>query len=103
MIYKGTTFTERINMKPMDHMEFKSWIEFRKEARTQKMEIFLCEDRGNERSVWSWWIDLSDPMTYEQIKYNVMEQMWACDTIQDMADELESLFEDGFESVVLKE
>lgn len=101
MIYKGTTFTERIIMETMDTPTRHGWIEFRKAACVTEMEVFLCEDFGNTRNTWSWWIDLSDPMTYEQIKYNVMSRMWDCDTIHEMAAELESLFQDGFECVVL--
>lgn len=103
MIYKGTSYTERITMSPMDRTYSTQWIELRKDARASRLEVFLCDDHGNSKNVWSWSFDISDPMTYEQIKFNIMEGMFRCDTMQEYADFLEELFSDGFEFELIKD
>lgn len=99
MIYKGTNYTERINFATCEGQKF--WTELRKAPTTPKLEVFLCEDMGTSRNVWSWWFDITDPMTYEQIKLNVMEMMFEADTVQELADTMEDTFTDGFEAVLL--
>ena len=100
MIYRGTDFTERINMSPMDRMNSTQWIEMRRFAASHKLEVFLCDDYGNRRKVWSWWFNLDKPMTYEQIKHNIMENMFECDTMEELAETLDDVFNDGFADVL---
>ena len=47
MIYRGTDFTERINMSPMDRMSSIQWIEMRRFATSHELEVFLCDDYGH--------------------------------------------------------
>ena len=79
MIYRGTNFTERIQISPMDRMNTIQWIEMRRFADVNTFEVFLCDDYGNRRDVWSWWFVLDKPMTYEQIKFNIMEYTHTCE------------------------
>ena len=103
MIYKGTNFTERIQMTPMDRMHSTQWIEMRIFAETNELEVFLCDDYGGRRNVWSWSFELDQPMTYEQIKFNIMEHMFECDTMDEFADVLSEVFEDGFGGVLVED
>ena len=54
MIYRGTNFTERVQISPMDRMNTTQWIEMRQFATSHELEVFLCDDYGNHRDVWSW-------------------------------------------------
>ena len=101
MIYRGTNFTERIQMSPMDRMKTTQWIEMRRFAKSNELEVFLCDDYGNKRNVWSWWFELDEPMTYEQIKFNILEHMFECDTMDELAEVLSEVFEDGFAGVLM--
>lgn len=101
MIYRGTNFTERIQISPMDRMNTTQWIEMRRFADSHEFEVFLCDDYGDHRNVWSWWFSLDKPMTYEQIKFNIMENMFGCDTMEEFAEVLDEVFEDGFEGVLI--
>lgn len=103
MIYRGTNFTERIQMSPMDRMNTTQWIEMRQFSTSHELEVFLCDDYGNHRNVWSWWFKLDKPMTYEQIKFNITENMFECDTIAELAEVLDEVFTDGFTDVLISE
>ena len=103
MIYRGTNFTERIQISPMDRMNTTQWIEMRKFATSHKFEVFLCDDYGDHKYVWSWWFNLDKPMTYEQIKFNITENMFECDTIAELAEVLDEVFTDGFADVLISE
>lgn len=103
MVYRGTDCTERINMSPMDRMNFTQWIEMRRFAASHELEVFLCDDYGNRREAWSWWFNLDKPMTYEQIKHNIMENMFECDTMDELAEVLGEVFEDGFGDVLMND
>ena len=103
MIYRGTNFTERIQISPMDRMNTTQWIEMRQFATYHELEVFLCDDYGNHRDVWSWWFKLDKPMTYEQIKFNITENMFECDTIAELAEVLDEVFTDGFTDVLISE
>lgn len=100
MIYKGTSYTERIEMRPIDSQTNK-WIELRRSPCKQELEVFLCDDHGNTRDVWSWSFNLPDQMTYEQIKFNVMENMFGCENVEELAEVLDEVFVDGFTTVLL--
>lgn len=100
MIYRGTNFTERIQMTPMDRMHTTQWIEMRRFANSNRLEVVLCDDDGKKVGMWNWKFVLDFPMTYEQIKFNIMEHMFECETIDELADVLDDVFHDGFDCVI---
>lgn len=103
MIYRGTNFTERIQLSPMDRINTVQWIEMRRFGNDNDLEVFLCDDYGNRREVWSWWFTLDNQTTYEQIKFNIMASIFDCDTITDLVDALSEIFTDGFSDVLLSD
>lgn len=100
MIYRGTNFTERIQMTPTDRMHTTQWIEMRRFANSNRLEVALCDDDGKSVTLWNWKFVLDFPMTYEQIKFNIMEHMFECDTMDELADVLDDVFHDGFDCVI---
>ena len=98
MRYCGTCAIERIMVNPMNDLHEVHFIELEKAANEPMLYVTCCcaED-------WVYIFSLEDPSDYERIKFNIMQTMFECETMEELLDGLSELFEDGFEELLIKD
>lgn len=93
MIYKGTYDVEIIEIVPMDDMSETHYIQMQKSRDDATFSVTCCCD---EDFYYEFMYNKSD---YERVKFNIMECIFECDTMEELLDTLSEVFEDGFEPI----
>ena len=96
MIYEGTYEAERL-MFVEDGGCGEHWIAIAKAKDEPKFCVTCC---CNEDWIWEFWYNKSD---YERIKFTIMETIFECDTAEELMEELDFIFDDGFGDIVAYE
>lgn len=93
MVFCGSTNVERIIVHPMDNLNESHYIDIVTDKDDPVFYVTCCcdEDWGYEFPY-----NKSD---YERIKFNIMEAIFECDTMDELLDVLSEIFEDGFETI----
>lgn len=52
---------------------------------------------------WSYRFTSDDPSDFERIKFNIMEQIFKCNSIEELLDQLSFVFEDGFAGILIED
>ena len=95
MRYCGTYTTERIaiDMPGDDVMHF---IEMTKSGSEPTFWVSCCCDQD-----WGYEFVMEDNSTYERVKFNIMDAVFTCDTMEDLLCMLSEIFEDGFADILV--
>ena len=99
MIYCRTINVERIAVHPMDDMENTQFVELTKYGDEPIFSVWV--DDGKEE--WYWEFDMSYPSDYETVKLNILEAVFECDTMFELVEMLDAIFNDGFETILIKD
>ena len=93
MIYKGSYEIEIIEITPMDEMPKTHYIQLQKAKDDSTFSVSCCCDED-------WYYEfVYTKSDYERIKFNIMECVFECDTMDELLDTLSDVFEDGFEPI----
>lgn len=97
MIYCQTINKEYIAVHPLDDINNTQYIELVKHGDAPIFSVWL--DDGEFE--WSWEFEMFNPSDYERVKYNIFEIMFECDTMLELAEALDDLFNDEFEDILI--
>ena len=97
MVYCGTVNVERIVMHPMNDLSETHYIEMVTSKDEPTFFVTCCCD---EEWYYEFVYSKSD---YERVKFNIMEMMFSCDTMDELLDALSEIFTDGFEEICIDE
>ena len=93
MIYEGTYEAERLVFTEVGG-EVEHWIALAKAKDEPKFCVTCC---CSDEWIWEFWYNKSD---YERIKFTVMEAIFGCETVEELMEDLDGVFEEGFEDIV---
>lgn len=97
MVYHGTYSKEIIAVRPMDWLNETHFIELVRSADEPTFWVTCCCDED-----WFYEFYLESNSDYERVKFNIMEQIFKCDTMDELLGTLSEIFEDGFESILVE-
>ena len=98
MRYFGTAVAETIMVNPMDDLNAVHCITLEKSVDEPVFYVTCCCDED-----WFYEFYMTNNSDYERIKYNIMETMFECETMEELLDALSELFEEGFSEMLVKD
>lgn len=98
MVYHGTDNVEIIRVNPMDNLKETHYISLTKSADSPTFYVTCCCDKE-----WGYEFYLENNADYERVKYNIMETMFECVTMEELMDTLSEVFEDGFRDIMVED
>lgn len=93
MIYRQTINIERIALSPLNDTNSTNCVELVKFGDTATFGVFADE--------YFWEFDMSEPSDYERVKMNIYDAIFECDTMKELCEALNAIFEDGFSEILL--
>ena len=97
MVYHGTDHIEVIQVHPMDNLNETHYISLAKPANSPTFYVTGCCDDS-----WCYEFFLNNNSDYERVKFNIMEAMFECDTMDELMTVLSEVFEDGFNDIMVE-
>ena len=97
MIYRQTINVERIVLSPLDNPNSRQFLEFVKHGDEPKFAVFMKDSEGE----WFWEFDMSEPSDYERVKMNTYDAIFGCDTMDELGEALDAIYEEGFEEILI--
>lgn len=94
MIFCGNVSCERLVVHPNDNPHSSHWIDIVMEKNLPVFNVTCCCD---EAWVWRFWYDKTG---YEIVKHLIMDCITECDTMEDLIDALDEVFEENCEDMV---
>ena len=99
MVYCKTVNVERIAVHPMNNLRNTQFVEITKYGD----ELVFSVDMYDGENEWYWEFDMSNPSDYERVKHNIFDAVFECDTMPELAEVLDEIFNDGFEPILIKD
>ena len=99
MIYNGTYKQETLIVNPNNDEKKIQFIDLVVDANEQILSVRLDADT---KDYW-WDFHLDNPSDYERIKFNVMESMWDTEDMEELAETLDHIFNDGFADILVRD
>ena len=98
MVYHGTDLVEVIKVNPIDKLSETHYISLIKSADKPMFHVTCCCDED-----WGYEFYMLNNSDYERIKFSIMEEVFECDTMDELMENLSEIFEDGFEDIIVNE
>jgi len=97
MTYCGTSVTETIMIHEDGDPKAGHYIEMSKSAVSSTFFVSCCcyDDWGYEFS-------MKNPSDYERVKFNIMESIFASESMDELLEMLSEIFEDGFADILIR-
>jgi len=95
MMYRGSSFVEMVAFCPNGEMENTHYIEMRKGD--GMFTVGYCCDPE-----WNYAFYMDAQSDYERVKFNIMEQIFECESAEELLDTLSDIFEDGFSDILIE-
>ena len=89
MIYRGTINVEQIVVSPMDNINNHQVIELTKYSDEPMFSVNLYDGEND----WYWEFAIISPSDYERVKFDIFDTMFDCDTMVELAVELDEILE----------
>ena len=99
MIYCGTINKECIAVHPLNDINNTYYVEIIKHG--NKPQFDVCVDDGEGE--WIWEFDMACPSDYERVKMNIFDVIFACDTMFELAEALNAIFENEFDDILIED
>ena len=99
MIYRQTINIERIAFSPLNDTNSTNCVELVKFGDTATFGVSM----NNDEYEWYWEFDMSEPSDYERVKMNMYDAIFGCDTMEELGEALDAIFEDGFGEILIYE
>lgn len=96
MMYRGSSFVEMIAFCPDGDPCETHYIEMRKGD--GMFTVGYCCDPD-----WDYVFHMDSQSDYERVKYNIMEQIFECESIEELLDNLDEIFNDGFADILIED
>ena len=96
MMYRGSSFVERIAFCPDGDPKSTHFIEMCK-GDGMFMVDFCCDPD------WGYAFYMDSQSDYERVKFNIMESIFECESIEELLNTLSDIFEDGFADILIEE
>lgn len=93
MVFCGTGNVERIFVHPMNKLNESHYIDIVTSKDDPTFFVTCCCDED-----WGYEFEYNKS-DYERVKFNIMEMIFECDTMDELLDVLSEVFEDGFETI----
>lgn len=93
MIYRNTINIERISLSPLDNINSTQFVELVKFGDVATFGVLANE--------CFWEFDMSEPSDYERVKMNIYDAIFECDTMDELCEALNAIFEDGFATILI--
>lgn len=93
MIYRNTINIERISLSPLDNINSTQFVELIKFGDVATFGVLANE--------CYWEFDMSEPSDYERVKMNIYDAIFECDTMNELCEALNAIFEDGFATILI--
>ena len=97
MVYYGTDNVEIIQVRPMDDLDGIHFISLGKRANEPTFYVTCCCDEN-----WGYEFYLENNSDYERVKFNIMEAIFECNTVEELMTALTDVFEDGFSDLMVE-
>lgn len=97
MIYCQTINKECIAIHPLDDINNTQYVELVKYGNEPMFSVSV--DDGEEE--WIWEFEMLNPSDYERVKMNIFDAIFECDTMLELAEALDDIFEDGFANILV--
>ena len=97
MMYCKTNMVEQIAVHPLDDIESTHFVELVRHGDVPILSVWL--DDGEEE--WEWEFEMFVPADYERIKMNIYDAIFACDTMLELAEALDDIFDDRFADILI--
>ena len=95
MIYRNTINIERISLSPLDNINSTQFVELVKFGDVATFGVLANE--------CFWEFDMSEPSDYERVKMNIYDAIFECDTMDELCEALNAIFEDGFATILVSD
>lgn len=95
MIYRETINVERIALSPVNDISSMQSIELIKFGDACTFGVLMNE---SERY---WEFDMAEPSDYERVKMNIYDAIFECDTMEELGEALDAIFENGFGEILI--
>lgn len=97
MIYCQTINVERIAVHPLNNINNTQYVELMKYGSTPLFAVWMNDGKDD----WFWEFEMFNPSDYERVKMNIYDAIFGCDTMLELAEALDAIFEDGFEDILV--
>lgn len=97
MVYCSTGKIETIMCHPMNNLNEVHYVDMIMSPDDPTFIVTCCCD---DDWCYEFWYDVS---TYERVKYNIMEAIFQCSTMDELMKTLSEVFEDGFADALVCE
>ena len=97
MIYYKTNIVEQIVVRPLDDINSARFVELVRHGDVPILSVWL--DDGDEE--WEWEFEMFAPSDYERIKMNIYDVIFACETMPELAEALDDIFEKHFADILI--
>lgn len=96
MMYRGSSFVEMIAFCPAGETENTHYFEMHKGDGMFTVS-YCCDPEFS----YAFYLDCQSD--YERVRFNVMEQIFKCDSIDELLDNLDNIFTDGFADILIED
>ena len=96
MMYRGSSFVEMIAFCPAGEIENTQFIEMRKMDGVFTVGYSCDPD-------WEYAFYMNDISNYERVRFNIMEQIFKNESIDELLDNLSYVFEEGFADILIED
>ena len=97
MIYCQTINVERIAVHPLDNINNTQYVELMKYGNAPLFAVWMNDGEDD----WFWEFEMFNPSDYERVKMNIFDAIFACDTMFELAEALNAIFENNFEDILV--
>lgn len=94
MIYRSTINIERIALSPLDNINSTQFVELVKFGDVATFGVFVDEELY-------WEFDMSEPSNYERVKMSIYDAIFECETMEELGEALNAIFEGGFGEILI--
>lgn len=98
MVYHGTVTSERIAFYPDGDPTNMHYIEIARAPNEPLFWVGCCCDED-----WFYTFAFESNSDYERVKYNIMEAVFECESMDELLTYLSEIFEDGFSNILISD
>lgn len=98
MRYCQTINKECIAVHPLDDINSTQYVELIKYGDVPMFSVWM--DDGEEE--WVWEFEMFNPSDYERVKMNIFDAIFGCETMIELAEALDDIFNEEFVNILIK-
>lgn len=99
MIYCQTINKECLVVHPLDNTNNMRYVELIKYGDIPMFAVWIDDVEGG----WLWEFEMFTPSDYERVKLSVFDAICECDTMFELAEALDLIFEKDFKDILIED